>query len=56
MKESTYRRMIKDIGLLKFNKKSRKSLLSEKLINELNNKFDGNETTSLKEFLKRNGI
>lgn len=46
--------MVKDTGLLKIKRK--KSLLSEKLMKDLDNEFGANEVKSLGEFLKRNKI
>jgi hypothetical protein len=55
MKESIYRRMVKDTGLLNI-KRKKKSLLSEKLMKDLDNEFGANEVKSLGEFLKRNKV
>ena len=47
--------MVKNGDLLNL-KKKKKSLLSEKLMKDLDNEFGANDVKSLKEFLQRNKV
>lgn len=55
MKESVYRRVLRDSGLVNF-KKKKKGVLFEKLIKEAGADNVKTEKSNLKEFLKRNNI
>lgn len=53
MRESIYKRIVRDTGIYNI-KRKRKQLLSEKLMKDLDNEFGANEVKLLSDFLKRN--
>lgn len=55
MKESIYKRMIRDTGLDKF-KVKKKKLLSEKIISELTEGMVDTSGSNLKDFLRKNKV
>lgn len=55
MRESIYRRLVSQSGIASI-KKKKKKLLSERLMEDIDNEFGANQSKSLKEFLKRNNL